>query len=308
MTRAFNRFSGSLLFFLFLSIFPKNAFAQLPPPVSGSISVSTSVDDTSLIFEGRASPQAYVVFMQGNNVVGTTVANQGGYFLKQLKALKPGITIFSIYYTDMDQQVSSTIKYTINVAPHTDTYITKVMLPPTIDIAKHTIPHDGRVRLRGRAVPGSSVVLFLFDEKSTKTVEVDETGYWSYMLEASKYSSGKYKIHARAFDNEGNNSKDSARVVMEILEDPNSKKDIDLEDLANNTFVNLTPTPPCSLPAYLSPFDSDNTCHINSDEYIVMVKEWYDQWKKRSDGDCDVDEDGDCDLVDFSIVLYYVNR
>lgn len=301
---------GVFVYSLCFSFFSPRLFAQLPPPVSNTITVSTSVDDTSVVFTGRSSPRSYIVFMQESTVIGTTLADDGGYFTKKVGALKPGINTISIYLTDYRQQQSSTIKYTINVSPHTDTFVNKVTLPPTIDIERHLIEHDERVRIGGMSVPDSTITLFLFDEKITKSIPVDSAGKWTIGIDATKLLPGKYLIYARTHTIDGQSSKASDKVVLEILPDPKLQESSKEEEstIEQNSFFESPAPPICELPKFLSPFDVDNTCRINKDEFIEIVKEWYHLWRDTPEKDCDIDNDNDCDLIDFSVLLYYVDR
>lgn len=62
-------------------------------------------------------------------------------------------------------------------------------------------------------------------------------------------------------------------------------------------------------------FDRDRSGKIEAQEIFGAVKAWVDKWKEQSikptetniEG-CDMNEDARCNLVDLSILLYYVSR
>jgi len=88
-----------------------------------------------------------------------------------------------------------------------------------------------------------------------------------------------------------------------------------------------TPTP--RLPRFVAVFDENKDDKIETKEVFTVMKKWVDDWKKDLDvvlrgveeveGEkvgkpserglvCDLNDDGKCNLRDFSILLYYVDR
>jgi hypothetical protein len=150
------------------------------------------------------------------------------------------------------------------------------------------------------------VALFFHSDRRIKTVEADEEGNWTLSLLGKRFSPKKYKIYAKAFTRDGRRSSKSQDLVLEIIDASEESAQNSDENEINETFEDFVAQEICSLPAYFTPFDSDSSCKINYDEFLILVQEWYDKWRKK--GPCDVDLDQDCDLVDFSIVLYYIDR
>ncbi|MBU1129812.1 hypothetical protein KKE45_00635 [Patescibacteria group bacterium] len=72
----------------------------------------------------------------------------------------------------------------------------------------------------------------------------------------------------------------------------------------------LRPTP--FLPQLISFFDFDKSGRIEKFELFNVIKKWVEEWKikPRKDGlaTCDLNNDGICDLKDFSVLLYYIER
>lgn len=299
-----------LLTFLFLFytlsvlFFGRSVFAQLPPPVTNSLTVSTYVEDTTVIFQGYASPGAHVLFMRDTAVVGTTTATQSGYFEKRIGALAPNINVIKIYSTDRRGERTSSIKFSINLVGHTDTTVRDVILPPTIDIEKSKVNPGEKVRIGGITVPNAEVRIFLFDNKQSKTTRADTDGNWTISFTANSIPPGRYKIYAKTIY-DGMTTSESEKIALEVLDDGSFTTESESPKLPDNLppqFSNYV----CELPDYFTPFDSDSTCHINYNEFLILVKEWYDGWRDKDN--CDVNHDKVCDLKDFSIVLYYVER
>lgn len=297
--KIFLLFSFSL--FLVLS---RKALAQLPPPVTNSLTVSTYVEDTTVIFQGYASPGAHVLFIRDDAVVGTTTATQSGYFEKKIGALSPNINVIKIYATDRKGERTSSIKFSINLIGHTDTTVRDVILPPSIDIEKSKVNPGEKVRIRGITVPNAEVRIFLFDNKQSKTTRADSDGNWTISFTANSIPPGRYKIYAKTIY-DGMTTSESWKIALEVLDDGS----FTVEDSDKNISVKNEDLPVeliCDLPNYFTTYDSDSTCHINYNEFLILVKEWYDGWRDKDN--CDVNYDAVCDLKDFSVVLYYVDR
>jgi hypothetical protein len=73
------------------------------------------------------------------------------------------------------------------------------------------------------------------------------------------------------------------------------------------------PTPTPALPPRLRYFDSDGNGKIDLFEKVQSIGAWVNSWrrvlrKETNEMNCDLNSDGRCDLKDFSILLYYINR
>jgi hypothetical protein len=78
------------------------------------------------------------------------------------------------------------------------------------------------------------------------------------------------------------------------------------------------------LPEVIRLFDTNGDGKLTLNELYGMTKKWFDLWKNtlveqieaqnkgtevvRKKWTCDLNNDGTCDLVDFSILMYYVGR
>lgn len=76
-------------------------------------------------------------------------------------------------------------------------------------------------------------------------------------------------------------------------------------------------------PFFLIPFDSDGDGKITIDEIFIVAKSWVEEWHQamleeisqgesviltKKERKCDLNRDYRCDLKDFSMLLYYVDR
>ncbi len=67
---------------------------------------------------------------------------------------------------------------------------------------------------------------------------------------------------------------------------------------------------PASLRRMLAQFDIDGNGWLELSELLDMVTKWFEYFKRRhvSTEGCDLNNDSYCDLVDISILLYYIGR
>lgn len=84
-----------------------------------------------------------------------------------------------------------------------------------------------------------------------------------------------------------------------------------------------TPVPASAIPATVSFFDVDKSGKIEITEVFVAVKSWVEEWCQtvlediaqgkgvtlgKKERKCDLNKDYRCDLKDFSVLLFYVER
>jgi cell division septation protein DedD len=83
-----------------------------------------------------------------------------------------------------------------------------------------------------------------------------------------------------------------------------------------------TPTPVPAIPAVVRVFDVNASGRIEIEEVLGAVKSWVDNWREvmkeelapevgplpRVAKKCDLNRDGRCNLLDLSILLYYIGR
>ncbi len=87
-----------------------------------------------------------------------------------------------------------------------------------------------------------------------------------------------------------------------------------VEPTATNT-PPPSPTPTPILPRLVSVFDLDNSGKIELSEMAMSLRTWVEDFYqfrikklRKEEHICDLNEDGTCNLVDFSILLYYIER
>jgi hypothetical protein len=83
-----------------------------------------------------------------------------------------------------------------------------------------------------------------------------------------------------------------------------------------NNMIVLTGKKASSLPLFLDSFDIDNNNIIDRSEAVNAVRTWVNKWKTylamnildKENGDCDLNNDTKCNIIDFSILMYHIER
>lgn len=266
------------------------------------LTVSMTVGDTSLLISGKTSPEALVTFKEGEATIGTTTAFADGFFSKRFTAQTPGIHTFGIYAKDKSGLASSTITSSLALTAAAETALSNLMLPPTISLDKNTATQGETVKISGMTVPSSTVAIFIFETRIANVTSSATNGAWSYSLDTSSISLGDQSIYAKTTTAEGYQSQTSQTLTLKV-----------------NPATALPPAwvlPPL-LPRPVATYDLDGDGRLNFSEMGALIKAWVEDWRQwlaritsPTGGaiSCDLNADGICNLIDFSILLYYIGR
>jgi len=250
----------------------------------------------------------------------------------------------SFYFIDSQSRTSSTISYTVSLQLGVDTSLSNIILPPTIALSATTITKGDLLTFSGETVPSSSINLF-FSNSTSVGVTAGTSGSWQYAYDTSSLSAGDYTVYAKASTSGGYQSENSetksftvnaaptptATIVPSATATPTSAVTNTPAPGATNTPgpgatstpVPPTPTPkPKLLPSLISQlFDFNQSGRIELTEVYDVVKKWAANWRsylaiirggqkagKEKYETCDLNHDSVCNLVDFSVLMYYVSR
>lgn len=160
--------------------------------------VTLGVGDTSVLVEGKTSPDSFVTIIDGGNIVGTTSAGSDGLFSKKITAVQPGIHRLQIYARDTQNRLTDSIQIEMSATEHfqTDIY---AFLPPTIAADQPIINPGQAITYRGATYPNAEITLF-FNEDQEYTIAADNEGLWSQSIPTDDLSLGTYEAYAYATD------------------------------------------------------------------------------------------------------------
>lgn len=259
--------------------------------VSVSLSVGEATNETSLTLSGLTSPKAVVTIMRDGAVVGTTSADDGGCFSLTLTAQTPGIKEYKIYATDRGGLNTSTIGYSINLTANATTSLDNIFLPPTMAMDKTKVKQGENIKFSGFSYPSSTVTILFSPNAFSKSVSVANSGVWDYYLETKDVGSGEYRAYAI-----------STYLSMQSL--GSSPFTLTIESVGAPSF--LAPLKELlRLPEAIALFDPNKDGKIDISELFDVTSAWFKEFRKRFGGTCDLNNDGRCDVLDFSILLYH---
>lgn len=171
--------------------------SHLSAPINAeSLSVSLRVGDTQISFDGYSSPGAYITIKQNGSVVGTTVADSSGNWVKVIDAYNPGIQSFDLYATDTSSLLTPTITYNVNLPANTLTSISNIVFPPTLTAPTLPTLSSDSLIITGMTHPLSTLTVLISDG-DTHTVNPNLDGTWSVSISMAN-SSGAYTAYVTA--------------------------------------------------------------------------------------------------------------
>lgn len=184
-----------LVLVIFLE-FNLSAFSQIKPPFGGGLGskVSATVGEFYLNLSGYISPFASVILSVDGIFIRATTADENGNFNISQVLIKKGFSHFCLEAIDSHNLGKSYTCFTIPPAEGSVT-MKDIFLPPTLALAKNSIPEGESTKAYGYTMPGAKVTLYL-SNNTTLTTTADENGYYEFILKNLK--AGKYTIYARA--------------------------------------------------------------------------------------------------------------
>ncbi len=289
------------------------------------LDVSLQVGDTTITLSGKTSPSATVTISEDNAIVGTTTADSLGNYTKTLDSQTAGLHEFAIYSTDNNSTATSVTTVSLSATAFENTSVSNIILPPTIYITATQVDQGDPITLSGYGVPNSTVQVYISTITGFLTTSSDSNGFWTYTIDTTDFEGGEHTVYAKVVTISSNTSLASTQATISINEpDSDSDRDDDddnyRDDSSNDNqtittnitnFIkqglNTSDTNNLLLTA-LAYFDIDNSGKIEMSELELAIRRWLLETKGKGNGRCDLNFDGKCDIIDFSILLYYIDR
>lgn len=273
----------------------------LQPARGESLSVSLQVGSTQVTFSGYTSPNSFVVIKEGMDVVGTSTSNSVGDWSTTINVAIPNIHAYTIYSTDSASRQSSSVEYSLNVSGNTTTTIDHIVLPPTISLAD--------TLLTGATHPTATLTLTI-SSGDTAAINPDSAGFWSYDL--ALLPPGSYSLSMTATVPPSYLSVASYPISFTTLSpspspSPNSSLLSPSPTPTTSPMASLSPLPnspsPSPRPFFIAIYDTNHDGKLTKLELIDIIKAWLRKFLI-----CDLNHDTQCNLIDLSILLYYIDR
>lgn len=243
--------------------------APLLPPPSAPLLLA------EVIFKGRAYPNAFLTILKNGRVAATFFAKPSGLFEKKLTGIWEGTYNFGIWAEDTEGRKSVTQSFTISLIRRTITTISGIFISPTIELFPIEVSRGETLDIFGQVFPESQVNIFISPGEIVKETITSPQGKWSFKLDTTPLEAGEYKVRAKAFFGEGEQSPFSRTLSFLVLAPVVVCKGADLN------------------------FDGE----INLIDFSILLYFWH---RTLPENICaDINQDGIVDLVDFSIMMYY---
>jgi len=238
-----------------------------------------------VVFTGWAYPGTEVVVLKDGIEVGKSLAGTQADFGAYLEVLNRGIYTFGLWAEDSLGRKSNTFSATFWMEAGTQTTISDIILSPTISLTKSVVTAGQVIETFGQTVPGSTVEVWLYPEKSGEVLDFEITkkdglasasGEWSLFLNMDNLIDGSYLVKARATVADAGTSDFSA-----ILK-------------ANIGAAQIEPSRICE------GADLNHDGKVNLTDFSILLYHW------GTDDECaDQNHDGTVNLTDFSIMLFH---
>lgn len=255
-----------------------------PPPPStrggfGANSGTLSINNpTKVVIDGKAYPGAYVHILQDGKQVGVVPGSQTGSFHFEATGVTPGPVVFGFWAEDSKKTRSVTLTTTFQVVQSAVTSVSGVLLPPTIDAEKKTIPPGEKLNIFGETSPGAVMYTSLDSVASTASgTSALPDGKWGMSLDIASLK---------------NEALHSVKVQSDVvMEDKSTKRSGFSQSLGFYFGTRDVGTVVGS--------DVNNDGKINIVDFSILLFYW-----GTSEITVDFNSDGKVNLTDFSILLF----
>jgi hypothetical protein len=227
----------------------------------------------NIIFEGRAYPRAFITLLKNGVVTATFFAENSGLFKKELTGISGGTYNFVIFAEDTEGRKSVTLSFTTDILGGTTTTISRIFIPPTISLFPAEVERGDEINISGQVFPKSRVNIFISPGEIMKEIVATEEGRWAFKLDTTPLTEREYRIRAKAFYGEGEQSQFSQAISFSLL------------------------LPKCR-GADLN-FDGK----VNIIDFSILLYFW--NQTNPSNRCADINFDGKVNIIDFSIMMYW---
>ena len=200
-------FRLSLVTLGFFTIFILATFFLWFLPASSQVNPQTknenfelTVPSPSIKVFGKAAPGGLVTIKNGNNVVGTVVADSSGNFSYAFSTVA-GIHEITTYYDDPVSNRSVINAKSVSVQPQHQAEH-EVYLSPTIERATpETVTQGSLIQVRGYTYAGAKVTLNIDFGSKTYMVTADGNGFYDFVINSNELVLGS---HSATISSESN--------------------------------------------------------------------------------------------------------
>ena len=239
--------------------------------------------EPGVILAGWAYPDSDVVILKDGIEEGMAKAAANAAFGAFLADLGQGVYTFSLWSTDAKGRRSLTYSTTFWIDDGTQTTVSDIIIPPTIELGRDSLPAGEMLPVFGQSVPGKTVEVWLYPQKTgelkdeeirKKEVVAGLSGEWSLSMDTAGLK-GIYRVKAKT-KIEGVGESGFSQIINVSIG------------------ASLAPEEECA------GADLNKDGRVNITDFSILLYWW------GTDNACaDQNHNGTVDLIDFSIMMYY---
>ena len=239
--------------------------------------------EPGVILAGWAYPDSDVVILKDGIEEGMAKAAANAAFGAFLADLSQGVYTFSLWSTDAKGRRSLTYSTTFWIDDGTQTTVSDIIIPPTIELGRDSLPAGEMLPVFGQSVPGKTVEVWLYPQKTgelkdeeirKKEVVAGLSGEWSLSMDTAGLK-GIYRVKAKT-KIEGVGESGFSQIINVSIG------------------ASLAPEEECA------GADLNKDGRVNITDFSILLYWW------GTDNACaDQNHNGTVDLIDFSIMMYY---
>ncbi len=233
-----------------------------------------------VIITGYAFPRSTIVALVDGAIAENAQSTATGEFSITIDEIARGAYTFGVYGIDRNGVRSSTFSTTFTVTGARGSTLSNINVMPSISVSPNPVDPNSTLAVSGYTIPNATVTIENQNDRTsaslkTFTATSDANGAWSVSVSTDGFSTGTYKVRAKAKQDSGVSTNFSGYTfygVGQAAAVPRSS------DLNRDGKVNLT-------------------------DFSILLF-WWNTDGGASNPPADINQDGRVSLTDFSILIF----
>jgi hypothetical protein len=253
------------------------------------------ISKASISFSGYAYPDSAITVLKDGQTAHTVRSAADASFEVELRGLNPGSYHFSLLCEDHKGRKSSSFSFSINLAAGTATEVGDIFMSPTIELGKEVVIQGEKLAASGQSYPRATVILAIDAQESPRAAnQAAENGSYSYEIDTASLDPGMHSVSSKAVM-DAKTSLNSREISFRIVKNTGGGGGSSGGGSASGGAEDTG-----GKKKMLGDFNGDG--HINLIDFSILAY-WIDRPAPPSELDLNGDEQ--IDLIDFSILAYY---
>ncbi len=243
-----------------------------------------------VVLEGWGYPGREIIVLKDGVEQGKILADNSAKFGGFVEDLSQGIYTFGLWSIDADGRRSITYSTTFWIDDGTQSTVSDIFLPPTIELGKESITAGEELGVFGQTVPDATVEVWFYPKKDSElreeeikktTTKARSDGRWYTTVDTTDAVNGEYHVKAKAH-----------------LESVGASRPVGNSDFSQVLECSVGGQKPKKKLCANADLNGDG--RVNITDFSILLYYW------NTDNACaDQNGDGSVNLIDFSIMMYY---